>query len=120
MFAGGKHPEQLGLKVREGWPEVADFNANVMRVGLSGGTLAYRDQELTLYRHGGPEQVFMDLDYSPVLDERGRPAGVICILAETTERVTAEQRAQAERERQQRMLQQMPGFAGVVSGPEHR
>ena len=34
----------------------------------------------------------MDLDYSPVLDETGAPAGVICILAETTERVAAERR----------------------------
>ena len=38
----------LGRKVREGWPEVADFNDNVMKVGLAGETLAYRDQELTL------------------------------------------------------------------------
>ena len=26
------------------------FNDRVMRVGLAGGTLSYRDQELTLYR----------------------------------------------------------------------
>lgn len=26
VFAGGRHPELLGSKVREGWPEVADFN----------------------------------------------------------------------------------------------
>ena len=51
-FAGGRHPQLLGSKVREGWPEVADFNDNVMRVGLAGGTLSYRDQELTLHRYG--------------------------------------------------------------------
>ncbi len=92
VFAGGRHPHQLGLKVRDGWPEVADFNQNVMRVGLAGGTLAYRDQELTLHRHGRPEQVFMNLDYSPVLDEDGRPAGVLAIVVETTERVMGERR----------------------------
>ena len=90
VFAGGRHPQLLGSKVREGWPEVADFNDNVMRVGLAGSTLSYKDQELTLYRHGGPEQVWMDLDYSPVLDEDGQPAGVLCVLAETTERVASE------------------------------
>lgn len=89
-FAGGRHPQLLGSKVREGWPEVADFNDNVMRVGLAGGTLAYREQELTLWRTGAPEQVWMNLDYSPVLDESGKPAGVFCILAETTERVRVE------------------------------
>ena len=91
-FAGGRHPELLGSNVREGWTEVADFNDNVMRVGLAGETLHYRDQELTLHRNGAPEQVWMDLDYSPVLGEDGEPAGVICILAETTERVAAERR----------------------------
>jgi len=92
VFAGGRHPQLLGSKVREGWPEVADFNDHVMKVGLGGGTLAYKDQELTLYRHARPEQVWMNLDYSPVLDEAGRPAGVIAIVVETTERVIAERR----------------------------
>ena len=92
LFAGGRHPQLLGSKVREGWPEVADFNDNVMRVCLAGGTLHYHDQKLTLYRHGSPERVWMDLDYSPVLDESGTPGGVICVLAETTERVAAQRR----------------------------
>ena len=90
VFAGGRHPRLLGSNVREGWPEVADFNDNVMKVGLNGGTLAYKDQELTLYRSGAPEQVWMDLDYWPVLDESGAPAGVICTVVETTERVKAD------------------------------
>ena len=90
VFAGARHPSQLGMKVREGWPEVAEFNDNVMKIGLAGGTLAYRDQELTLYRTGSAEQVWMNLDYSPVLDESGRPAGVIAIVIETTARIRAE------------------------------
>jgi PAS domain S-box-containing protein len=89
-FAGGRHPELLGSKVREGWPEVADFNDNVMKVGLAGGTLAYKDQEMVLHRHGRPEQVWMNLDYSPVLDESGRPAGVIAIVVDVTGRNRAE------------------------------
>jgi PAS domain-containing protein len=89
-FAGNRHPSLLGSKVREGWPEVAAFNDHVMRVGLAGGTLVYRDQELTLDRSGHPEQVWMNLDYSPVLGESGEPAGVLCVLAETTARVSAE------------------------------
>jgi PAS domain S-box-containing protein len=92
VFAGGRHPELLGSKVREGWPEVAEFNDHVMKVGLAGGTLAYKDQELTLHRHGRPEQVWMNLDYSPVLDETGRPAGIIAIVVETSERIGAERR----------------------------
>lgn len=94
-FAGQRHPSLLGSKVREGWPEVADFNDNIMKVGLAGGTLAYRDQELVLTRRGMPEAGWMDLDYSPVVDESGRPAGVIAIVVETTERVLSERQMRA-------------------------
>ncbi|CAN5510294.1 PAS domain-containing protein [soil metagenome] len=94
VFAGGRHPALLGSRVLEGWPEVAEFNANVMKVGLAGGTLAYRKTPLVLHRHGAPEEVFLDLDYSPVLDESGRPAGVLAIVFDITERVRADERLQ--------------------------
>ncbi len=94
-FAGQRHPALLGSKVREGWPEVADFNDNVMKVGLAGGTLAYRELELSLNRTGDFEPVWLDLDYSPIPDESGKPAGVMAIVVEITKRVMAE-RAQAE------------------------
>jgi PAS domain S-box-containing protein len=119
VFAGGRHPQLLGSKVREGWPEVADFNDNVMKVCLAGGTLAYRDQELTLNRSGRPEQVWMNLDYSPILDERGQPAGVIAIVVETTAKVAAERWQKSERDRQRQMFEQAPGFMAMMSGPNH-
>jgi two-component sensor histidine kinase len=92
-FAGQRHPRLLGSKVLEGWAEVADFNARVLEVGLVGGTLSFKDQELTLYRNNIPEQVFMDLNYGPVLGDDNKPAGVLAIVVETTGRVAAERRA---------------------------
>ncbi|MFD2261524.1 HWE histidine kinase domain-containing protein [Lacibacterium aquatile] len=119
IFAAGRHPHLLGSKVLEGWPEVADFNANVMRVGMAGGTLSYQDQELTLHRNGKPEPVFMNLDYSPVLDESGKPGGVLAIVVETTERIQAERRIADEGERLRAMFKQAPGFIAVLRGPDH-
>ncbi len=119
-FAGGRHPKLLGSKVREGWPEVADFNDNIMKVCLGKGeTLAYREQVLTLNRTGKPEQVWLDLDYSPVLDENGRPAGVVAIVIETTDKVAAERWRASERDRQRQMFEQAPGFMAMLSGPKH-
>ncbi len=60
-----------------------------MKVGLAGGTLAYKNQQLTLHRPD-PAPAWMNLDYSPVVDESGKPAGVIAIVVETTEAVLAE------------------------------
>jgi len=99
VFAGERHPRLLGSEVRKGWAEVADFNDQVMRIGLSGQTLAYKDQELTLFRHGHAEQVWMDLDYSPVYDESGTPAGVIAIVVETTSRILARRNLQQSEQR---------------------
>ncbi len=70
-----------------------------MKVGLSGRTLAYENQELTLVRHGKPAPVWMNLDYSPVPDESGRPAGVIAIVVETTKQVLAQRRLRESEER---------------------
>ena len=98
VFGEARHPRLLGSKVLDGWPEVADFNANVMKVGLAGGTLAYRDQHLVLHRHGRADDVWMNLGYSPVLDDEGKPAGVLAIVIETTERVIGERRLSTLRE----------------------
>ena len=119
IFAAGRHPGILGTKVLEGWPEVAEFNAHVMKVGLGGDTLAYKDQELTLLRNGVPEQVWMNLDYSPVPDEHGKPVGVIAIVVETTAKVTAERWLEGERERLSQMFHQAPGFMALLTGRDH-
>lgn len=120
VFAGGRHPKLFGSNVREGWPEVADFNDNVMKVGLSGGTLGYKDQELTLHRSGQPEQVWMDLDYFPVLSEDGIPAGVFAIVVETTDRVVAERRNREEAQRLHNLFEQAPTFMAMLGGADHR
>ncbi|RZL05494.1 MAG: hypothetical protein EOP40_20005 [Rubrivivax sp.] len=83
-FAGKRHPRLLGSDVRDGWPEVADFNDHVMRTVLKGETLRFQNQELTLHRNNRAEQVWMNLDYSPVLDMQGQPVGVIAIVVETS------------------------------------
>ena len=114
VFAGGRHPRLLGAKVRDGWPEVADFNDNVMKVGLAGGTLAYKDQELTLYRNGRAEQVWMNLDYSPIPDESGQPAGVLAVVIETTERVAAEASLRESEERFRNMADHAPVMMWVT------
>ncbi|MFD2649454.1 PAS domain-containing protein [Devosia albogilva] len=98
-IAGSRHPHLLGSAVREGWPELAEFSDHFMKVCLAGGRLSYKGQELTLHRSGEPEQVFMDLDYSPVLGESGEPIGVIAMVVETTELVRVHQQLARSEER---------------------
>jgi PAS domain S-box-containing protein len=118
-IAGRRHPGLLGSKVREGWPEVAAFNDHVMQMGLQGKVLSFRDQELTLHRNGRAERVWLDLDYSPLPDAEGRPAGVMAIVVETTAKVQALHHLSGERERLAQLFAQAPGFMAMLRGPTH-
>lgn len=119
QIAGARHPGLLGSAVREGWPEVRDFNDHAMRVGLAGGSLSFRDQELTLYHNGRAEKVWMNIDYSPVFGETGTPAGVIAVVMDTTERVRAERDLIAQKAKLTSLFEQAPGLMAMLTGPEH-
>jgi len=105
IFAGGRHPFLLGKPVEEGWPELAAFNRNVVDTCLAGGTLSYSDKQLTLHRSGVPEEVWMDLHYSPVFDDDGSAAGVLAVVFETTSKVQAERERTVAEGKLQRLAQ---------------
>lgn len=102
-FSGARHPKLLGMPVLEAWPEAADFNRRVLKTGLSGESLSFRDKHFILKRRGDPEDVWTNLDFSPVRDERGTPVGVLAIVVDTSPWVYAE-RAQRESESRFRTL----------------
>jgi len=119
-IAAERHPQQLGVPVRTSWPDEAEFNDNVMRVCLAGGTLSYQDAEVMLNRHGPAEKVWLNLDYSPIVAEDGRIAGVLALVIETTDKVRAQRYLAGEHERLRAMFAQAPGFMAMLTGPEHR
>jgi len=89
-ICGLRHPSILGGKVLEGWPEIAEFNSNVLRSCLAGKTLSYRDQKMILFRNKVREQAWFDIHYSPVLGSQGEPEGVLAVITETTQKVLSE------------------------------
>jgi PAS domain S-box-containing protein len=95
QFAGARHPALLGSKVLEGWPEVAALNSRVLAAGFAGQTLSLHDEQMVLHRHGYPETIWLDLDYSPIRDEVAQPMGVFAVVRETTARVLMEQQRAA-------------------------
>jgi PAS domain S-box-containing protein len=98
-IAGSRHPNILGSPVLEAWPEVADFNRRVVETVFAGEPLSFKDKHFVLNRRGSPDDVWMNLDYSPVKGEDGSPAGVLGVVVETTPWVFA---ARAQRESESR------------------
>ena len=118
-IAGSRHPSLLGMPALKAWPEVADLNAHVIAQCMAGQTLSYRDLELTLHRSGRDEQIWVNLDYSPIVCTHGSIRGVLAVVIDTTDKMRAERRVSSERERLHRLFAQTPSFMAMLQGPEH-
>jgi len=118
-FAGLRHPDILGMTAEAAFPELAQFNRNVIETVMGGAPLTFRDQELTWTRNGAPQRYWLNLDYSPILDETDETVGVIAIVIDTTDKVTAERKLHGEQGRLGQMFDQAPGFMALLAGPSH-
>lgn len=80
------------------WSEIwPDIGPRILRVMASG--LATWDEQLLLYleRSGYSEQTYHTFSYSPLADDEGVTAGMLCVVAEVTERVIGERQMAALR-----------------------
>jgi PAS domain S-box-containing protein len=124
---GDKHPRALGRPAEESWTELWDDLAPLLRtVRETGETVSAKDRPFRIDRRGYLEEVFFDISFSPVREADDSVGGVMCIVAETTKRVTAE-RALAAENRQlteetgflRELFEQAPSFMAILRGPEH-
>ncbi len=89
-LAGQRHPDMLGIRFSESWPETADFVTQVISKTLQGKALTYRKLPFTVFRNNTAEEIWVDLDCSPILGDYGLPAGTLIITNEITEKVKAD------------------------------
>ena len=116
---GRKHPAAVGKPFFEIWPEArAEMTPLVDRV-FAGEPLQMDDLVLLIERNDQMEETHFSFSFTPVRDETGAVAGIFCACTETTAQVTAARQLAGERLRQRLLLQQMPGFVCLLSGPEH-
>ncbi|MFJ5489080.1 PAS domain-containing protein, partial [Hansschlegelia beijingensis] len=117
---GDKHPRAFGRPAIENWGELwDDLEPLLRRVRDGRGTVFAHDRPFYIERHGFGEEVFFDISYSPLFDDEGAVEGVLCIVNETTDRIQAQRKAIADRERLAEMFKQAPGFMAVLDGPDH-
>jgi len=84
----GKHPEALGQRGEDCWPEIWPIIKPLIDQVLDKGEPTWSvDQLIPIYRNGKIEDVYWTFGYSPVYDEDGQRMGVIVICSETTEHV---------------------------------
>jgi PAS domain S-box-containing protein len=90
---GDKHPSALGRPAVEHWGELwDDLEPLLQGVRETGQTYSAKDRPFYIERSGLGETVYFDISYSAVREADGSIGGVMCIVAETTERVQFERR----------------------------
>ena len=91
-----KHPWALGRPAREMWSEIWDDIGPRIESVLETGVATW-DEDLLLFleRSGYPEETYHTFSYSPVDDDSGGTAGMLCVVTENTRRVLADRRLRA-------------------------
>jgi len=105
LLAGSKHPHAFGQPTHQIWPELQDFTHPIYSAVLQGQVRTYSEQRFTLLRDGKDSDLWLDLTYSPIRDERAEVAGILVTAIETNERrriaLELEQRSAASLKAQQ-------------------
>ena len=116
---GTKHPAGLGQPASLLWAEIWDTLGPINTAVLAGEAQWFEDMPFALA--GRDREVsWFSFSYTPLRDDHDQIAGIFCVAQETTDKVLADRRARAERERLVRMFEQAPGFVALLDGPEHR
>src|SRR5208283_3348566 len=90
---GVKHPWALGRPAHEVWSEIwPDIGPRVDSVMQTGQATWDEGLLLFLERSGYPEETYHTFSYSPLPDDAGAVAGLLCVVMEETRRVIGERR----------------------------
>ncbi len=108
----GTKPEALGVPLRVTWAEVWEQLQPIAAKARAGESTFVEDYLIRTERSGRLQDAWFTFNYGPVFDEHGVIVGMLDTVVETTGQVQA-------RARQQAMLHQMPGFAAMLTGPDH-
>jgi PAS domain S-box-containing protein len=96
---GNKAAGAIGVPLSRVWPEVWDTMAPLARRVLDGEALFFENFQLTVERKGYPEQAWFTFSYSPLRDDTGAVAGLLCTVIEVTDKVLALARHKEAEER---------------------
>jgi signal transduction histidine kinase/DNA-binding response OmpR family regulator len=93
ILGANKHPQAMGQRGRECWPEIWDIIGPMLQGVLTQGDATWSEnQMLPLDRNGYVEECYFTFSYSPIRDETGGIAGVFTAVTETTGQILSERR----------------------------
>src|SRR5919107_1666612 len=90
---GAKYPWALGQPASEVWSEIwDDIGPRIERVLTTHEATWDESLQLFLERSGYVEETYHTFSYSPLADDDGKIAGILCVVSEDTQQVLANRR----------------------------
>lgn len=108
MLGSKKHPQAMGKKGKEVWPEVwGMLEAEIHTIMTKGTSSWFEDQYVPIERPDQSSEAYFTYSYSPVIDEEGVIRGTLIISIENTQRMIAEKKV---RETQKDLVEALERF----------
>jgi PAS domain S-box-containing protein len=96
---GGKDAWALGRPASQVWRELWDDIGPMLAKAMTGDEGTYVEEQLLIMeRHGYREETYYTFSYSPIPDDDGNAAGIICANTDDTQRVIGERQLSLLRE----------------------
>jgi PAS domain S-box-containing protein len=119
MGVNGKHPNALGQKGVECWPEIWDIISPLHKqVQITGEATWSEDQLVPIYRNGKVEDVYWTFSYSSVLDDEGHHGGILVTCMETTGEVLGQKKLGESEARFRNIIEQAPVAIAMTNGED--
>ncbi|GCE21490.1 ATP-binding protein [Dictyobacter kobayashii] len=98
VILGEKHPQSLGQRGSECWPEIWDIIGPMLDGVMTHGEATWSENQLLLLKRSSIiEECYFTFSYSPIHDESGAIAGIFTAVTETTGQVLGDRRMRSLR-----------------------
>ncbi len=82
-----KHPQALGARVRDVWPESWRDIEPLLEKAYAGEALYYENLPVQVFRNNVLQDVYWTSSYSPIRDQSGKINGCLVVCNETTQNI---------------------------------
>jgi PAS domain S-box-containing protein len=116
---GARLERAIGMPAADLWPDAWPQVRPLVDQALGGTAIKVEDLLVLIDREGRSQDSWWSFSYSPLRNDAGDVAGVICVTNETTGKVLAERARSSEVKRFRELFEQSPSFVAALHGPEH-
>ncbi|WP_062945091.1 response regulator (plasmid) [Rhizobium leguminosarum] len=84
-----RHPGALGRPFREVWADIWEQFSPIIASTLEGSSQLFKELLIPMRRDGRTEDTWFTFSYTPLRDDDGRVAGILCAALDVTDQVSA-------------------------------